>query len=360
METTFRISLWRARLALHQSAYVTYDFSRFNAYAQALLPGATDYYQFSYPPFVLLLTAPLGVLPLWWGYAVWTLGGWALFAAAIHRIAGKGWLLYALAAPALFPNLIAGQNGGWIAGATGFGLSFLRSKPYLAGAMLSIACCKPQLSFLVPLALAAGCEWRALIGFVAGATTLISISAAAYGPGIFLAFFSHASHMKYVLLEDGTGMWQRMASILVLFRHVGFGPPAAYAAQLVFTTAVASGLVYAWHTAKRNLSDARCAALVLAMILGAPYVFDYDMMLAALAPAWLLKHNSGISLRWAILCALLAPLFAASLAHATGLAAGGMLLLPLFCSAVVMCRGSALEPGGSEVCKLRADREARA
>src|SRR5258706_16321345 len=77
---------------------------------------------------------------------------------------GRGALLLALAAPAVFVNAVRGQNGTWTAALCGGGLSLLERRPLLAGGLLGLLIYKPQLGLLIPVALLAGRHWRASKG----------------------------------------------------------------------------------------------------------------------------------------------------------------------------------------------------
>ena len=79
----------------------------------------------------------------------------------------------------------------------------------------------------------------------------------------------------------------------------------------------------------------RNATLLLGTCLATPYLQDYDMVFGALVVVWLwqdeaLRRAMEAPLFYACAALLLVPLFAASLAHLTGLEFGPLFILPLF------------------------------
>ena len=161
------INFWSAaRLAVTQRWASIYDIAAFHDFQVGVVGHAIDLYPYSYPPAALLVSAPLGLLPYPLAWAAWQLLGWLGFATALRRMSPRHWLLASLAWPAVLINALGGQIGCWIAAIIGWGLLLLPKRPLIAGLLLSLLIIKPQLAWLIPLALLAGREWRALIGLV--------------------------------------------------------------------------------------------------------------------------------------------------------------------------------------------------
>ena len=118
---------------------------------------------------LMLLTAPLGLLPFPLFWAVWLLGSWLFFALSLRSLLPRGWALYAASFPAVFLDAMSGQIGCWIAAIFVWSLRLLPTRPGLAGALLGLAIVKPQLVWLAPLALCAARQWRSLAAFVGAA-----------------------------------------------------------------------------------------------------------------------------------------------------------------------------------------------
>src|SRR5437588_863727 len=83
--------------------------------------------------------------------------------------------------PAAAINAGMGQNAFLMAALLVGGFRVLRTCPALGGAILGLLTMKPQFWLLVPVALAAGREWRALLWSVATAIGLALLSLAMFG-----------------------------------------------------------------------------------------------------------------------------------------------------------------------------------
>jgi hypothetical protein len=312
------INFWSAaRLGVTGQYTLVYDLARFHRFEEAIVGAPLDLYHYSYPPTAWLLTAPLGLLPYPVAWLVWQGGGWLLFASVLRRIVLRRWAMLALATPAVFVNAVAGQNGCWTAGILGWGLILLRGRPALAGLMLSLLVVKPQLAWMIPLALLAGRQWRALAACAAGATALLLLSLLAYGLAPWLAYARQAAMLKTVILENGSGTWHRMISIFVLVRHAPAPVGLAYAAQAVASLICAAVVARTWYHGP--VTDRSRAVLVLGVLAGSLYVSDYDCVMITLACAWLWSAVSGRG-QLVLAAAFLAPLATAPLALAAHLA----------------------------------------
>ncbi|MFL6733176.1 MAG: glycosyltransferase family 87 protein [Sphingomicrobium sp.] len=308
-----------------------YDLQGFHRFENAVVGGVIGLYHYSYPPVTWLLTAPLAALPYPVALAFWQVGGWALFAAAIRRIAPHHWLLLSLATPAVFINATGGQNGCWLAAAIGWGLILLSSRPILAGAIFAVFVIKPQLGWLIPIALLAGGERRALLGFIVTAVALLLLSVAVYGPAAWLAYAERAQMLTRVILEHGSGTWHRMLSVFVFVRHAGSTAAIAYGAQAIASCIAAALVARIWR--RHGPEPTSAAVLVLGLLASAIYVSDYDCVMVALAAAWHWPRASQ-SARFALAAAILLPLFAAVAANATHLALGMIVLWIAFLAVV--------------------------
>ena len=319
------LNFWSAaRLAITGQAARIYDIAAFHDYQVGVVGHPIDLYHYSYPPTLPVLTAVFAILPYPIAWLAWQVLGWLAFAGAVRRILPHHWLLVAFAWPAVLINALGGQAGCWTAAIIGWGMILLPRRPVAAGLILSLLAVKPQLCWLVPLALMAGREWRALTMFVIGAIVPAAIATLWFGTAIWPAYAAQATLLKHVILEDGTGTWHRMISIFVLVRHLGAPLWASYGAQAIVSLAVAGATLTAWHRG----SAARGHYLIAAMIAGSIYVSDYDCVMIAF-PAIYLWSRSNETQRLAVVVAALVPLIASVLAVATHWAAGALLLWPL-------------------------------
>ena len=321
-------------LAWHQRSAEIYNFSAFHAFEQSVVGASLMGYHYSYPPTLLLLTAPLALIPYVPALVLWLCAGWFAFYRALRIAMPEGrTLLLALATPAVLVNAIAGQNGTWTAALFGAGLGLLDRRPILAGGFLGLLIYKPQLGILIPVALLAGRRWRACAAAAATSAGLVAIAAIWFGPEILADYLRQVTVLRHLILEDGTGVWHRMLSVFVMARRLGADVPAAYVAQAVAAAVAFLAVAAVWY---RDASfGVRNAMLLLGTCLATPYLQDYDLVFGALIVIWLGQDQDVRRMpEWAWFLGsaslLLLPLFAAPLALVTGLTFGPLFILPLF------------------------------
>src|ERR1019366_9327655 len=89
-------------LALHGRAAEIYDLHVFHAFQETIVGSPLDGYHYSYPPVMLLLTAPFALIPYVPALFVWLSASWYAFYRALKlAMPGRGVLLLALVAAAL-------------------------------------------------------------------------------------------------------------------------------------------------------------------------------------------------------------------------------------------------------------------
>jgi arabinofuranan 3-O-arabinosyltransferase len=329
------INFWSgAFLAWHQRSAEIYNFSVFHAFEQSVVGAGLMGYHYSYPPALLVLTAPLALIPYVPALVLWLCAGWFAFYRALRIAMPHGrTLLLALATPAVLINAIAGQNGTWTAALFGAGLGLLDRRPILAGGFLGLLIYKPQLGILIPIALLAGRRWRTCAAAAATSAGFIAVAAIWFGPEIFADYLRQVTVLRHLILEDGTGVWHRMLSVFVMARRLGADVPAAYAVQAIAAAVAFLAVAAVWY---RDASfGVRNATLLLGTCLATPYLQDYDLVFGALVVVWLGQDQDVQRMpQWAGFLGsaslLLLPLFAAPLAQLTGLAFGPLFILPLF------------------------------
>jgi hypothetical protein len=276
------------RLADAGHAALAYDPVAHGAAEWAATEPGIGYQFFYYPPVFLLLAAPLARLPYPLAYLVFEVGTLALYLAALQPILqarDRRWLIPALAFPAVFWTIGLGQNAFLSAALFGFATSLIDRRPTLAGAILGALIYKPHLGVLIPVALLAGRRWTALAGAAAGTGTLIAVSALLFGVPAWTAFLEvfRGAHSTY---ENGRIELAGMVSVFGAARLLGVATGYAYVAQGVSAVTAAACVAYVWW---RGASlPLRAAALIAGTLLAVPVLLLYDLMLLAVAGAWLI------------------------------------------------------------------------
>jgi hypothetical protein len=179
-----------------------------------------------------------------------------------------------------------GQNGFLTAGLFGAATLFVDRRPLLSGLLFGALCYKPHYALLVPVALAAGRHWRALAATAAGAGGICLLSLVMFGYdtwGAFLAAFG-GSHAVY---ESSRIPFQLFITPFGGVRLLGGTRAVAYSVQAVVTLAAAIIVGIVW---RRDLPlPIRAATLISATLVAVPLALFYDLVLAAIAGAWLVR-----------------------------------------------------------------------
>jgi len=332
------INYWSAAfLTLQGRVHEIYDIHAFHAFQQTIAGPTLSGYHYSYPPVMLLLSAPIALIPYVPALFVWLGAGWYAFYRVLKEaMPGRGSLLFALAVPAVLINAVGGQNGCWSAALLGGGLTLLDRRPYLAGVLFGLMVYKPQLAILLPVVLIAGRKWRTFVATGATAGALLAMSVLAFGLDVWEQYFRLADALRHVILEEN-GVVHRMVSVFVAARPLGASVETAYIIQAVCGLAACAAAAAVWF--KETPAGIRNAVLLLATCFATPYLQDYDLVFGALVVAWLWQqplelYPSERALQISSALFLVLPLVAAGLAHLTHLTYGPLFILPLFVLAV--------------------------
>jgi len=339
------VNYWSAGyLAMHGRAAEIYDLNVFHAFQETIVGSPLDGYHYSYPPVLLLLTAPFALIPYVPALFVWLSASWYAFYRALKlAMLGRGVLLLALAAPAVLINAVGGQNGCWTAALLGGGLSLLERRPYLAGSLFGMMIYKPQLGLLIPVALIAGRQWRAIAAASVTAGVLLLASLLWFGTDVWAEYLRNLNLLRQTILEDGAGVWHRFVSVFVAARRLGAPVEVAYVTQALVGALACVAVAWVWLRETR--ANIKNAVLLLGTCLATPYLQDYDLVFGAMVVAWLWQQpveTSASERALQIACGLflILPLVAAVLAQLTGFAFGPLFILPLFIVALQMSFGA--------------------
>jgi alpha-1,2-mannosyltransferase len=307
-----------------------FDGQRFTDYQNAQfagwLSGPMPFAPWLYPPHFLLLILPFGLLPFALSYALFMGLTLAALLAVLWRHFGHGerrlQMLSLLLAPATSITLVTGQNA-FLSGALLFGgFSMLGRFPVVAGAMLGALSFKPSLWLLVPVALVAARQWRALAAALATALLLILASLVVFGvePWQHWLEMMGSASADYQHWLDAGRSWG-----LSLYTCATLLGASSTAANLLQLAALAAAAAAVFWTFRRNLpADQRMVVLLAAAIFAAPHVSTYDTILLALAAGLLFRRVAEEPLPFplaiVILAAWLLPLINPPRATPLGLA----------------------------------------
>jgi hypothetical protein len=285
------------KLAAAGTASLAYDQAAHQAAEWAATTPGIEYQFFFYPPVFLLLAAPLSRLPYLVAFAVFEAATLLLYLAALRPILGATgwrWLVPALGFPAVFWTLGLGQNAFLSAALFAIGTRLLDRRPGLAGLAFGALIFKPHLGLLIPVALLAGRHWRAIAGAAAGSAGLVLLSWTLFGTSAWAAFFPTFFASFATFATDRIELAGRI-TVFASARLLGASTAFAYGAQALCGIAAAAAMATLFW--RRAALPIRAMALLAATLLALPVLLLYDLMLLAVAGAWLLADARERGLR---------------------------------------------------------------
>jgi hypothetical protein len=265
-------------------------------------PGAA-FDAFLETPLVALAYRPLLALTPSGGFAVFLaltalcVGGagallWRRLGLAIHGPAGLALLtLILISLPAAWDYQLGQIDGLLVLPMVAAAVLIATDRQFVAGLLLSLALLKPQTAWLVPIALLAAGEWRAVLGMVVGVACWAGVSICLIGPG-------------------GIGQWLSLLGESGPSVATSIGLPGAIASLggngLGFEAAAALAVIACgWSCWRRRWLAGRplhaLALGVAASLLLAPHVYAYDLIAVAVPLAVLGRRAPAAALAAAVL-----------------------------------------------------------
>jgi alpha-1,2-mannosyltransferase len=281
------------RSALGEGPAAWFDHRVYNQHLLDFI-GVADMhsYVWSYPPHVVLLLWPLGLLPYLPAFVLWTLCGVAVFlyAAARGGVERKH-LLFIAIAPAAAIDVFIGQNGFFTAAILICGLVQLDRRPLLSGLLFGILTIKPQLGLLLPLMLAMTGRWRTMLAAAATTAALVAATAWLYGPDVWTQCLAKVVPQQQFIQEHGDGLLLlQISSAFYAARLVGLSSGAAWALQAVVSAVAIAAVIWTFRCRRDPVLS--MALLIAATFLVTPYSLNYDMVVLGWVLA-LLRQREG-------------------------------------------------------------------
>ncbi|MGH7046263.1 MAG: glycosyltransferase family 87 protein [Stellaceae bacterium] len=268
---------------------LTYDRSaHYAAEERATQPGIV-YNFFYYPPVFLMLCAALARLPYLVAFVVFEATTLALYVAVSCRILGRqGWamLVPILAFPPVLWTIGLGQNAFLTAGLFGAATLLVDRRPVAAGFLFGALCCKPHLALLVPVALASGGRWRAFLAAGGTAVAFGLLSLVLFGVETWRAFLTDLS-VAHGVYASGRIPFAAFVTPFGAIRLLGGDATVAGLVQAGASIGAASFVAWVWR--RNRPLPLRAASLVSATLIAVPLALFYDLLLAGIAGAWLLR-----------------------------------------------------------------------
>ncbi|MDQ8754884.1 glycosyltransferase family 87 protein [Sphingosinicella sp. LHD-64] len=277
------VSFWAAGiLALDGNPAAAYDVAVHRAVEEQGVAMRGDM-PFPYPPPFLILAAPFSLLPYVPALLCWVVATLTFYLLCLRTLAPRAGLA-AAAFPPVLTNAIIGQVGFILCGLLAAGLALLPKRPLIGGALLGILILKPQLGLVLPFALLAAREWRAIAGAAMSTMGVLLIGVVLFGMGSYEAWIAQAPLYASIATEGLTG-WNKMASVYAALRLAGTAHMVALVAHFLVAVVVTLAACAVW----RRTTDLgpRAASLAAATALASPYLYSYDAIILVIPFLWL-------------------------------------------------------------------------
>jgi len=272
-----------------------YNSDALTAFQNALyadrLPGEVRFRPFFYPPTWLLMLLPFAALAVGKAYALFLSGTAALATLLEGRHDWPGWCAI-LVSPAAVWVALTGQNTFLSLALFYGGFRLLDTNPAAAGVLLGLLAYKPQLWLLVPVALVAARQGRALAWMLGTVLAMALASLAVFGPELWRAFFDAARETSSARIVDE--MLTRVSTQIVSpFAAASIlGLPRGAASVLQMASAILA-VAAVWIAFRRHPSSMpRTAVLATATFLVSPYTLNYDLLLLMPAVVGLFRQGA--------------------------------------------------------------------
>lgn len=289
------------------------------------------YTAFLYPPTFLLFCLPLALVPYFWSLFIWlSLTGFACWQGVKRFLPGKTpWVVIA-GFPAIFVNILHGQNAFLSCALFAQGVYFFNKNPVLSGIFLGFLCFKPHLALCVPVVMVMARQWRALWAFVATVCLFVLVSWGIFGAATWEGFIRTIPFATDVLEKDYVG-YAKMVSVFAAVRLLHGSILLSWICQISVNILVLSALI---HIAMRRRASLETGMmLIVSALIVTPFLLDYDLMILAPVLAWSVSQAQKQGFmpyeRFIVSCAFLLPMFARPVALLCHLSLSPLVLLAL-------------------------------
>jgi Glycosyltransferase family 87 len=288
------LNLWMyGRAAFEPDPGRFYDVATYNRELQALLGFAYPGQNWPNPPSFLLLAAPFGWLSFYPALLWWMVSSITLFAATARReVVDWRVLVPVMISPAAMFCLISGQSSFFSSAALIAIFAWLDRRPILAGMLIGLLTTKPQLGLLFPFMLMASGRWRVFTAAAVTALALVLLTAALFGPQVWIDFVEKSLRTQQQVLADPNAITTPFhATVFMNLRGVGLSHNACLAIQLMFAGAAIGAVIWAFRF-RKDADRLQLRGLFLACAAStSPYLGIYDLLPLTFAAVALLASG---------------------------------------------------------------------
>src|ERR1700704_396144 len=285
------VNVWSAgKLVLDGHPALAYDWD-IQKQVQVAVLGQSYQGNFAwhYPPPFLFVASLLAHFPYAVAFIGWAAVSLVPYLAVMRAILGRPFgLLLAAAFPVVLTHTLVGQKGFLTASLIGGTLYLMPTRPVLSGICLGLLSYKPQYGLLFPLVLIAASQWTVFVTAGVVAVAMAAASWLAFGTESWQVFFHWMPMFSQACLTEGRAPWGKMQSIFALVRYFGGTEQLGWIFQWTMSGTVAVVLTLMWRS-RRIDYPLKAAALAAGTLLITPYLFLYDVMVLAIAVAFLVR-----------------------------------------------------------------------
>jgi arabinofuranan 3-O-arabinosyltransferase len=287
LDSDFRVFWATARLALAGDPLAAFDSQRLDLEYNAV---TEDWMPWLYPPGYMFVVMPFGLVPYAVAFLAMTLlsiGGMALAARPFVGGVGAVWAAMALA-PAYLPALIIGQNSlAWLAVLLAALAALRDGRGVLAGVLIGCLTLKPQLGLMIPFALLAAGQWRAILAASATAVALAGLPTLVVGTGYWPLLVGRLGEQAERLVQLANELILTVGPFF-LATDLGLPRDAALTLQWAIAAVMAVSVMVFWRSSRVGF-DAKVALLLTAILLSAAYLWYYEAAMMAAIGLFMLR-----------------------------------------------------------------------
>jgi len=288
------LNFWMyGRAASSADAGAWYDPHTYNRMLAALLGDSYPGQNWSYPPTLMLLMAPLARLGYLPALALWTALSLAIFLPVIwHYLGDRRAVIAAMCSPAAVFGIISGQISFLTTAVMIGAFIWLDRRPVAAGVLIGALTLKPHLGVLFPIVLALSRRWIVFASATVTALALAALSTLLFGVTPWIEYIGVGLPVQNLVLSDPEGIATPFYPTLFMnLRGIGLPYGASMAAQAAL--AIVAITIVAWAFRNRAHEPRVLVALFFACSLSAlPYMLAYDTLALCVAALALLADGA--------------------------------------------------------------------
>jgi len=327
-------NLWTGgRLALTGQVDYIFNMDLYRPAMDALFGQDMPDQEWSYPPSMLLIGAPLALFPPLIAYMIWSLGSLAMLHFAIRPLKLKP-ILHgaALLSPFVLVNALFGQNGTFISALLIAGLLQAPKRPVLAGICFGLMTVKPHLGILIPFLLIASGNWRAFASASVTAVLMFAATSMFFGFEVWTNFLHTTQPMMQEVMEKPFMHPYQVNSVtpFVEARALGAGLILAYSVQALFSLLAIICGIWLWRLKTGINHHTRVALTLVLVMIATPYGYTYDMVAIGVAIMIFLAKSKRPAILPVLALIWLFPVYYGQIAWTLDTNIGAFIVLGLF------------------------------